>query len=121
LTIAAIEGGVPLLAEARETIAAFHVMVRTKAEAELDAWIERARQSRRILRQRRHERQGRCSRRDYLRLVKRTNRGTDHQAKARKTPNVWARETRSARSATHRRKLIEKCTKSASEPELRAT
>jgi transposase len=32
-------------AEARETIAAFHAMVRTKAETELDAWIERARAS----------------------------------------------------------------------------
>ncbi len=45
MTIAAIEGGVPLLVEARETIAAFHAMVRTKAETELDAWIERARAS----------------------------------------------------------------------------
>ena len=44
-TVAAIEGGAPLLVEARETIVAFHAMVRTKAETELDAWIERARAS----------------------------------------------------------------------------
>ena len=43
VTVAAIEGGVPLLVEAREAIDAFHSMVRTKAEAEFDAWIERAR------------------------------------------------------------------------------
>jgi len=43
VTVAAIEGGVPLLFEAREPIDAFHSMARTKAEAELGAWIERAR------------------------------------------------------------------------------
>lgn len=42
ITIAAIEDGVPPLIEARAFIAAFHVMIRKKAEAELDAWIERA-------------------------------------------------------------------------------
>jgi transposase len=45
MTVAAIEGGAPLLVEARETIAAFHAMVRMKAETELDAWIDRARNS----------------------------------------------------------------------------
>ena len=87
VTVAAIERGAPLLVEARETIAAFHAMVRTKAETELDAWIERARAS--LVAS--FARQGRCSSRDYLRLVQRTNRGADHQAEARKTPNVWAR------------------------------
>ena len=43
VTIAAIEGGVPLLVEAREIIAAFHAMIRKKAHAELEPWIERAR------------------------------------------------------------------------------
>lgn len=42
VTIAAIEDGVPLLVEARAVISAFHAMIRKKAEAELDAWIERA-------------------------------------------------------------------------------
>jgi transposase len=45
VTIAAIEGGVPLLVEAREVIAAFHAMIRKKAERELDPWLERARAS----------------------------------------------------------------------------
>jgi transposase len=45
VTIAAIEGGVPLLVEAREIIAAFHAMIRKKAEADLDPWLERARAS----------------------------------------------------------------------------
>jgi hypothetical protein len=43
VTIAAIENGVPLLIEARAVIAAFHAMIRKKAEAELGAWIEQAR------------------------------------------------------------------------------
>jgi transposase len=45
VTIAAIEQGVPLLMEAREIIAAFHVMIRKKAHGDLDPWIERARAS----------------------------------------------------------------------------
>jgi hypothetical protein len=43
VTMAAIENGVPLLIEARAVIAAFHAMIRKKAEAELGAWIEQAR------------------------------------------------------------------------------
>ena len=43
--IAAIEGGAPLLVEAREIIAAFQAMIRRKSLAELEAWLERARSS----------------------------------------------------------------------------
>ena len=42
VTVAAIESGVPMLVEARVVIAAFHAMIRKKAEPELDTWIERA-------------------------------------------------------------------------------
>src|ERR1700730_790645 len=45
VTIAAIEDGVPLLVEAREVVAAFHTMIRKKANADLDPWLERARAS----------------------------------------------------------------------------
>jgi transposase len=45
VTVAAIEAGVPTLVEAREIIAAFHFMIRRKAEAGLAPWIERARAS----------------------------------------------------------------------------
>ena len=45
ITIAAIEDGVPLLVEAREVVAAFHAMIRKKAHADLDPWLERARAS----------------------------------------------------------------------------
>lgn len=45
ITIAAIENGVPPLIEARAVVAAFQAMIRKKAEAELDAWIEQARSS----------------------------------------------------------------------------
>ncbi len=45
VTVAAIEASVPLLVEAREVIAAFQAMVRKKALAELDPWLEQARSS----------------------------------------------------------------------------
>src|SRR6266404_1563197 len=45
VTIAAIEGGAPLLVEAREIIAAFQAIIRKKSLAELEAWLERARSS----------------------------------------------------------------------------
>jgi transposase len=45
VTIAAIEQGVLLLVEAREIIAAFHVMIRKKAHGDLDPWLARARAS----------------------------------------------------------------------------
>ncbi len=45
VTIAAIENGVPLLVGARKIIAAFQAMVRNKVDAELTAWIARARSS----------------------------------------------------------------------------
>ena len=43
--IAAIESGVPALVKARELIAAFHAMIRRKAEPELNQWIECGRAS----------------------------------------------------------------------------
>ena len=45
VTVAAIEGGVPLLVEAREIVAAFQAMVRKRALAELEPWLARARSS----------------------------------------------------------------------------
>jgi transposase len=45
VTIAAIEAGVPALVEAREIIAAFHMMIRRRVVAGLTPWIERARTS----------------------------------------------------------------------------
>jgi transposase len=45
VTIAAVENGVPLLAEAREIIAAFQNMIRSKCTATLEPWLEQARAS----------------------------------------------------------------------------
>jgi transposase len=42
VTVAAIESGAPLLVEAREIVAAFQAMVRTRCLAALDTWLERA-------------------------------------------------------------------------------
>lgn len=41
VTVAAIENSVPLLAEARDIVATFHTMLRKRAIASLDGWIER--------------------------------------------------------------------------------
>ena len=43
--VAAVETGVPLLVEARELIERFHIMLRRKAETELDPWIAQGRAS----------------------------------------------------------------------------
>jgi transposase len=45
VTVATIERGVPLLVEAREIIAAFHVMIRMRSLADLLPWLDRARTS----------------------------------------------------------------------------
>ena len=42
VTVVAIESGVELLVEAREIVADFQAMIRRRALAELDPWIERA-------------------------------------------------------------------------------
>lgn len=43
--MAAVEAGVPLLAEAREIVASFQAMLRKRYLAALDPWLERARSS----------------------------------------------------------------------------
>ena len=45
VTVAAIEAGVPHLAEARDIIIAFQSMIRRKCAAELAPWLDRARNS----------------------------------------------------------------------------
>ena len=45
VAIAGIEAGVPALVEAREIVAAFHVVIRKRACGSLDLWIARARNS----------------------------------------------------------------------------
>jgi transposase len=45
VTVAAIEGEVPLLVEARNIIASFQAMIRKKSLADLESWLERARSS----------------------------------------------------------------------------
>jgi len=45
VTVAAVEAGVPALVEAREIVAAFHLMIRRKTKSDLSNWIERGRDS----------------------------------------------------------------------------
>ncbi|MGO4642401.1 hypothetical protein AB4Z43_28555 [Mesorhizobium sp. 2RAF45] len=43
ILVAAIEGGVPQLVDARGIIAAFQAMIRKKSLVDLEPWLERAR------------------------------------------------------------------------------
>jgi transposase len=45
ITVAAVEGGVPLLIEVREFIAAFQAMIRKRTLGTIDHWLEQARSS----------------------------------------------------------------------------
>jgi transposase len=45
VTVAAIEQGVPMLADARALIDRFHAMIRTKAEIEFEPWIDESKRS----------------------------------------------------------------------------
>jgi transposase len=45
VTVAAIEQGIPMLAEARALVDRFHAMIRKKAEIELEPWIIESRRS----------------------------------------------------------------------------
>jgi transposase len=45
VTVAAVEAGVPSLVDARGIIEGFHLMIRRKAGADLDPWLDRARAS----------------------------------------------------------------------------
>lgn len=42
VTVAALEAGVPALAEARKLVDRFHAMIRQKPDADLDPWINAA-------------------------------------------------------------------------------
>jgi transposase len=45
VTVAAIEQGVPMLADARALVDRFHAMIRKKAEIELEPWIDESKRS----------------------------------------------------------------------------
>ncbi|TDP43585.1 transposase [Zavarzinia compransoris] len=45
VTVAAVEGGAPLLVQAREIVAAFQAMIRKRSLGDLVPWLEQARSS----------------------------------------------------------------------------
>ena len=45
VTVAAIEQGVPMLADARVLVDRFHAMIRKKAEIEFEPWIDESKRS----------------------------------------------------------------------------
>jgi hypothetical protein len=73
VTIAAIEGGVPLLVGARDIIAEFHRMIRRKAETSLRRGSTGSRKSGYLLWQWRCERHTGSPSSDRLTVVHRTN------------------------------------------------
>ena len=77
VTVAAIESGVEPLVKAREIVTDFQAMIRRKAPAELDPWIERAKTS--LVVGLANERQSRGERRHLLGLVQRPNRRSNLQ------------------------------------------
>ena len=115
VTIAAIEGGVASLIEARAVINAFHAMIRKRAGEELAPWIERA-QSSLVT----SFANGVAKDKSAIGAAivshwsNGQNRRSDHQAQTRETANVWTRENRPARSSPDRSRMT--CTKYASEP-----
>jgi hypothetical protein len=103
VTIAAIESdGVPTLVEARETIAAFHAMIRRKASTELMPWLDRARQSLVASFANGVTKDEAAIRAAIIAVVERPDRRPDHKAQAGQTPDVRPRKDRSAASQTDR-------------------
>jgi hypothetical protein len=114
ITIAAIEKGVPLLAEARALIAAFQAMVRNKVDAELAAWFAQALLSLVASFASGVAKDEAGPRRDHFAVVEWTDGRSDHQAQARQTPDVRPGKDRSPPGSPHRYDL--NCTKFAPEP-----
>jgi hypothetical protein len=112
VTVTAIESGVELLVEAREVVADFQAMIRRKALAELDPWIERAK-TRLVaaFANGRHQGQRGGERRDLVGLVIRPSRRPDLQAQAGQAPDVRATKTRSAASARRRHQVTRSSSK----------
>jgi transposase len=120
ITVAAVEAGVPTLVEAREIVVQFHLMIRRGAAAELSPWIERARASLVASSARGVTIDDGGSRGNYVALVQRTDRRSDHSPQTRQTANVRPRQNRSASGQTNWRRIEWSCTKTAPEPILQA-
>jgi hypothetical protein len=107
VTIAAIEPHIPTLVEARVLVESFHAMVRTKLIANLDPWIATSQlEPDRVFCEWHHSGQSRGPCRHHRALVEWPDRRADHEAKAGKTPDVWAGEDRPPASPAARRNLV---------------
>ena len=106
VTVAAVEAGVPDLADARSLVERFQAMIRTKA-ADRTGRLDRAGQGQPDRPAGPGRRQGcRCHTGCHHRtLVERPNRRPDHQAQADQASDVWPRQARPARSKAHRRRI----------------
>lgn len=119
LTVAAVETGVRSLVEARQIGDGFQVMIRRKANADLDPRITRAAPawSHRSQAVSRRYYCGSCRR--HLPMVERPDRRADHQAQAGQTPDVRPRKTRPSPRPADRSDMTA-IIKTASEPILQA-
>jgi hypothetical protein len=109
VTVAAIESGVEPLVEAREVVANFQAIIRRKAPAELDPWIERAKTSLVAA-------LANGVTKDKAAVTSALSSGWSNgqaegqicKLQAGQAPDVWTRKTRSSPSARHRRGVIDR-------------
>jgi transposase len=106
MTVAAIENGAPILVEARDVIANFQAMIRTRSPGELDPWLERAGSSlvasfvNGVGKDIRAVRAAISS--PWFQW---TDRGSDHKTEAREAPDVRPWKARPSRSPPRRTSL----------------
>ena len=103
VTVAAVEAGVPGLADARSLVERFQAMIRTRAAAELDGWIEQARTSLIAPLARGVAKDAAAVRAAITEPWSNgQTEGPDHQAQDGQASDVWPRQVRSAGSKAHR-------------------
>jgi transposase len=116
LTVAAVEDGVPALVEAREVVGAFQTMVRADGAGQARRVAHACwHRPRRLVRPRCRSGPSCGSDSDHVAMVKRPDRGADHQTQAGEAPDVRPRQDRPAASSPDRLHLI-MISESASEP-----
>ncbi|VFU08422.1 transposase [Methylocella tundrae] len=120
ILVAAIEGNVQDLVVAREAIMEFQSMIRSKAAAKLDAWLEAGKGTLVGSFANGVEKDLAAVRNAIISpLVQWTDGGADHSSETHQTPDVRARQNRSASGATDRRgvadRLQQKCVRASSQ------
>ena len=115
--VAAVEAGVPGLADARGLVERFQTMIRTKAAASLDGWIEHARASLIAPLARGVAKDVAAIRAAITEPWSNgQTEGPDYQAQAGQAADVWPRQARPPQSTANRRGMTPCISGTASEP-----